>query len=240
LGLLAYAESLRIQTGAFEALLQAKTDGKAGDCRLFFCEHFPTLTMGKSGRASNLLVSEASLARRGISLFRVNRGGDITFHGPGQITAYPVFDLERWKMGLKQYVHTLEELVIRFLALYGLKGERLEGAAGVWLEAQAPGKARKLCAIGIKSSRYVTMHGLALNVNTDLSYFSLINPCGFTDRGVTSLEMETGAPQCMELAKARLHGLFAEFFPSGQPGGNVVGGKGQQGLPPAEEEFGKA
>lgn len=212
LGKLAYAGGLEVQTKAFEALLHAKTAGKEGCNRLFFCEHYPVLTIGKNGKESNLLVSEDFLIQRGVSLFRVNRGGDITWHGPGQLTAYPVFDLECWKMGLRQYVHTLEEIVIHFLALYGIRGGRLDGAAGVWIEPQTPGRARKICAIGIKSSRYVTMHGLALNINTDISYFSLINPCGFADKGVTSLEKEAGAPQDFELAKAQLHDLFKEFF----------------------------
>ncbi|MDR1556565.1 MAG: lipoyl(octanoyl) transferase LipB [Tannerellaceae bacterium] len=212
-GKLTYAEGLERQTEAFEALLDAKRNGTEGQNRLFFCEHLPVLTIGKNGRDTNLLVSEAFLLHRGISLFHANRGGDITYHGPGQITGYPVFDLEYWQMGLKQYVHTLEELIIRFLALYGIKAGRLEGAAGVWIDAQLPAGARKICAIGIKSSRYVTMHGFALNINTDLSCFSLINPCGFTDKGVTSLERELGAPQDFEHAKALLLGLFREFFP---------------------------
>ena len=142
----------------------------------------------------------------------INRGGDITYHGPGQITGYPVFDLEYWNLGLKQYIHMLEETIIRFLSLYDLKGERLEGATGVWLDPEVPGRARKICAIGVKSSRFVTMHGFALNINTDLSYFSLINPCGFTDKGVTSLAMELGVPQDFELAKSQLRSIFMEIF----------------------------
>ncbi|MDR2118292.1 MAG: lipoyl(octanoyl) transferase LipB [Tannerellaceae bacterium] len=212
-GRIAYADALKRQTEAFEALLQAKRTGQKGINRLFFCEHLPVLTIGKSGKDSNLLVPETLLADRGISLYRIGRGGDITYHGPGQITGYPIFDLECWGMGLKHYVRTLEEITIRFLALYGIKAGRLEGAAGVWLDAQTPGKARKICAIGIKSSRYVTMHGFALNIGTDISCFSLINPCGFTDRGVTSLEMELGAPQDFGLAKRRLLDLFTEAFP---------------------------
>ena len=137
-----------------------------------------------------------------------------TYHGPGQITGYPIFDIDSWQLGLKQYIHRLEEVVIRFLAIYGLRGERLEGATGVWLEPEAKGRARKICAIGVKSSRFVTMHGFALNINTDLSYFSLINPCGFTDKGVTSLQKELGEEQDFELAKTRLLALFEELFPS--------------------------
>jgi lipoyl(octanoyl) transferase len=209
---IAYADALEMQTKAFDDLLNAKIAGRERSNHLFFCEHQPVLTIGKSGKNSNLLVSETSLAEQGIALHHINRGGDITYHGPGQITAYPVFDLEYWKMGLKQYVHTLEEIIIRFLGLYHIKAGRLNGAAGVWLDPQTPGKARKICAIGIKSSRYVTMHGLALNINTGINYFSLINPCGFTDMGVTSLEKELNAPQDMERAKEQLHGLFKETF----------------------------
>ncbi|MGM9796496.1 MAG: lipoyl(octanoyl) transferase LipB [Parabacteroides sp.] len=213
LGRIAYAEALTRQTAAFEALLQAKAEGAEGENQLFFCEHEPVLTIGKSGKETNLLIPEASLRERGVSFYHINRGGDITYHGPGQITGYPVFDLAYWSLGLRQYIELLEEVVIRFLALYGLRGERLAGATGVWLDPFVPGRARKICAIGVKSSRFVTMHGFALNINTDLSYFRLINPCGFTDKGVTSLAMELGGPQDFELAKQRLLGLFNELFP---------------------------
>ncbi|SEG24720.1 lipoyl(octanoyl) transferase LipB [Parabacteroides chinchillae] len=212
LGRISYADALECQTSAFETLLAAKKDGAEGVNELFFCEHLPVLTIGKSGKDSNLLVTEDLLKQRGVSFFHINRGGDITYHGPGQITGYPVFDLECWDLGLKQYIDRLEEIVIRFLALYGIKGERLDGATGVWIDPDVPGRARKICAIGVKSSRFVTMHGFALNINTDLTYFSLINPCGFKDKGVTSLEKELGTAQDFELAKARLLSLFRELF----------------------------
>ena len=166
----------------------------------------------ESGKDTNLLISEELLVQRGISFYHTNRGGDITYHGPGQITGYPVFDLDVWKLGLKQYIDRMEETIIRFLAFYDVKGERLAGATGVWIDPDVPGKARKICAIGVKSSRFVTMHGFALNINTDLDYFSLINPCGFKDKGVTSLEKELGTKQDFEAAKARLHSLFIEMF----------------------------
>ena len=185
LGRIAYADALEYQTAAFEVLLDAKATGKKEDNQLFFCEHLPVLTIGKSGKDSNLLIPEETLREREVSFYHINRGGDITYHGPGQITGYPVFDLEYWNLGLKQYIHMLEETIIRFLSLYDLKGERLEGA---------------------------TMHGFALNINTDLSYFSLINPCGFTDKGVTSLAMELGVPQDFELAKSQLRSIFMEIF----------------------------
>lgn len=212
LGRIVYAKALDIQTEKFNALLAAKAKGEKGRNELLFCEHDPVLTIGKSGKDSNLLIPEARLQALGVSYYHINRGGDITYHGPGQITGYPIFDLEAWHIGLKQYIYRLEETIIRFLALYGLKGERLEGATGVWLDPFVAGKARKICAIGVKSSRFVTMHGFALNINTDLNYFSLINPCGFTDKGVTSLAKELGKEQDFEEAKRQLVALFREVF----------------------------
>ena len=212
LGRIVYEKALDIQTEKFNALLAAKAKGEKGRNELLFCEHEPVLTIGKSGKDSNLLIPEARLKALGISYYHINRGGDITYHGPGQITGYPIFDLETWHIGLKQYIYRLEETIIRFLALYGLKGERLEGATGVWLDPLVAGKARKICAIGVKSSRFVTMHGFALNINTDLNYFTLINPCGFTDKGVTSLARELGENQDFEKAKRELAALFSEVF----------------------------
>ncbi len=212
LGRIVYAKALDIQAEKFNALLVAKAKGEKGRNELLFCEHDPVLTIGKSGKDSNLLIPEARLQALGVSYYHINRGGDITYHGPGQITGYPIFDLETWHIGLKQYIYRLEETIIRFLALYGLKGERLEGATGVWLDPFVAGKARKICAIGVKSSRFVTMHGFALNINTDLNYFSLINPCGFTDKGVTSLAKELGKEQDFEEAKRQLVALFREVF----------------------------
>lgn len=212
LGLIDYEEALDIQTQTFEALLEAKSKGACGDNHLFLCEHAPVFTIGKSGKDSNLLIPTELLKSRGATLFHINRGGDITYHGPGQITGYPVFDLEQWGIGLRQYIERMEDVIIRFLDMYGIRGERLAGATGVWLDPDIQGKARKICAIGVKSSRYVTMHGFAVNINTDLDYFSLINPCGFVDKGVTSLAKELGAEQDMKQAKERLHILFKELF----------------------------
>lgn len=213
LGRIDYADALKVQTDAFETLLQAKKEGGCEENKLFFCEHQSVLTIGKSGKDANLLIPEQLLQQRGVSFYHINRGGDITYHGPGQITGYPVFDLEYWQLGLKLYIHRLEEVIIRFLALYGIRGERLDGATGVWIDPDVKGRARKICAIGVKSSRFVAMHGFALNINTDLSYFSLINPCGFTDKGVTSLEKELGEKQDFEQTKTQLHSLFSELFP---------------------------
>jgi len=212
-GKIDYAEAFDRQTALFNALIDAKQAGIERQNKLIFCEHNPVLTIGKSGKEDNLLIPEDFLKERGVSYYHTNRGGDITYHGPGQITGYPIFDLEYWNLGLKQYIHLLEEVVMRFLALYEIKAERLEGATGVWIETNNPRKARKICAIGVKSSRFVTMHGFALNINTDLSYYSLINPCGFVDKGVTSLEKELGEPQDFDLAKLRMLSLFRELFP---------------------------
>jgi lipoyl(octanoyl) transferase len=211
LGQISYGEALAIQRQTFDALLTAKATGVAGENVLFFCEHHPVFTLGKSGRMENLLVSESALKEKGVEFYYTDRGGDITFHGPGQITGYPVFNLERFRIGLRQYVERLETVIIRFLASYGLTGERLNGAAGVWIEPSSA-RARKICAIGVKSSRYVTMHGFALNIRTDLQPFGLINPCGFADKGVTSLRRELGRDVDFGEAKERLNGYFAETF----------------------------
>jgi lipoyl(octanoyl) transferase len=158
-----------------------------------------------------MLLSEAQLQAIGATLYHIDRGGDITFHGPGQLVAYPIIDLERFSLSLKQYVAVLEEAVIRTCAAYGVKGERVEGATGVWLDKSTP-RERKICAIGVRSSHFVTMHGLALNVNTDLNYFRYIHPCGFIDKGVTSLALECGHPIDMQEVKQRLEVEFKELL----------------------------
>lgn len=207
-GRIAYQDALEKQTAAFDNILAAKREGKTIINRLFFCEHYPVITLGKSARETNLLVSESTLAAKGISLYHVGRGGDITYHGPGQATVYPVFDLEQWGIGLRTYIHYLEETVIDFLRLYSIEGYRIEGAAGVWTGA----KPKKICAIGVRSSRFVTMHGFALNINTALDAFSLINPCGFTDKGVTSIANELGKEENYEQAKTLLLSIFRKTF----------------------------
>ena len=203
LGRIEYEKALERQTVAFNALLEAKAQGRTGENRLFFCEHQPVLTIGKSGKDTNLLIPEEQLVQRGISFYHINRGGDITYHGPGQLVCYPILNLEEFHLGLKEYVHLLEEAVIRVCASYGIEAGRLEKATGVWLEGSTP-RARKICAIGVRSSHYVTMHGLALNVNTDLRYFSYIHPCGFIDKGVTSLRQELKHEVPMDEVKQRL------------------------------------
>lgn len=205
LGRIEYEKALERQTAAFNALLEAKAQGRTGENRLFFCEHQPVLTIGKSGKDTNLLIPEELLVQRGVSFYHINRGGDITYHGPGQLVCYPILNLEEFHLGLKEYVHLLEEAVIRVCASYGIEAGRLEKATGVWLEGSTP-RARKICAIGVRSSHYVTMHGLALNVNTDLRYFSYIHPCGFIDKGVTSLRQELKHEVPMDEVKQRLEG----------------------------------
>lgn len=190
LGRMPYKEALDLQTELFEKLKAAKT-GKTTPANdsLLIVEHDPVYTLGKHANEANMLTSESILRSKGIECYRITRGGDITYHGPGQLVAYPIIDLERYRLGIKKYIDLLEESVIRTIDSYGIKGERVKGATGVWIGTGTP-EERKICAIGVKSSRYVTMHGLALNVNTDLSYFSAINPCGFIDKGVTSIAKE--------------------------------------------------
>lgn len=211
LGRIEYEKALERQTIAFNALLEAKAQGRTGENRLFFCEHQPVLTIGKSGKDTNLLIPEEQLVQRGISFYHINRGGDITYHGPGQLVCYPILNLEEFHLGLKEYVHLLEEAVIRVCASYGIEAGRLEKATGVWLEGSTP-RARKICAIGVRSSHYVTMHGLALNVNTDLRYFSYIHPCGFIDKGVTSLRQELKHDVPMDEVKQRLEEELRKLF----------------------------
>ena len=157
---------------------------------LLFCEHDNVYTLGKSGNKQNLLIARNICESRGIDIHEIDRGGDITYHGPGQLVVYPIIDLEEFNIGIKSYISMLEDVVIETLKHFGIKGEKDRKAMGVWIDASNNIKARKICAIGVKASRYITMHGLALNVNTNLSYFDYINPCGFTDRGVTSMEKE--------------------------------------------------
>lgn len=207
-GTVAYGEMLQRQKSLFDAMVDRKKTGlPSGDDTLILVEHEPVFTIGRHGKESNMLVSEQYLASRGIELVHIGRGGDITFHGPGQLVAYPVIDMQRHSLGVKQYIWRLEEAVILTLADYGIRGERVDGATGVWIDKALPSE-RKICAIGVKCSRFVTMHGLALNVNTDLSYFTAINPCGFTDKGVTSIERELGRKVPMDEVKKSFVGHF--------------------------------
>lgn len=193
-----YAEAWQKQTTYFDELIAAKAEGKEYINRIICCQHPHVYTLGKSGKEQNMLLGEEQLNKLGATLFHIDRGGDITYHGPGQLVCYPILNLEEFRIGLKQYVHLLEETVIRVCDSYGITAGRLDGATGVWLNG-GTARARKICAIGVRSSKYVTMHGLAFNISTDLRYFSYINPCGFMDKGVTSLEKELG--QTVELGE---------------------------------------
>jgi len=215
-GLIPYSEAFEKQKEMFETALRQKSEQKEIRQTIIFCEHPHVITIGKNASNSNLLFPEDMLKEKQVELYRTDRGGDVTYHGPGQLVGYPIVDLEAFHIGLKTYIFLLEEIIIRLLDQYALKGERLPGAAGVWLQPEHPHKARKIAAIGVKSSRYVTMHGFALNISTDLSYFGLINPCGFKDKGVTSLEKELNRKIDIESLKARLKGIFREQFVSSQ------------------------
>jgi lipoyl(octanoyl) transferase len=202
-GTVPYAEAWERQRELFDGMVEAKQRGETPGGHLIFVEHPPVYTLGRSGKAGNMLLSEAQLQAIGATLYHIDRGGDITFHGPGQLVAYPILDLERYGLGLKAYIHLLEEAVIRTCAEWGVTGDRVEGATGVWLDKGTP-RERKICAIGVRSSHFVTMHGLALNVNTDLNYFRYIHPCGFIDKGVTSLALECGHPVDLGEVKRRM------------------------------------
>lgn len=179
---------------------------------LLFVEHPPVYTLGKSGHIENVLISEAEQQQKGIEFFKTNRGGDITFHGPQQIVGYPILDLERFYTDIGKYLRNLEEVIILTMADYGLKGERSAGETGVWLDAHNKGKERKICAMGVRCSRWITMHGFAFNINTDLSYFDYIIPCGIKDKQVTSLEKELGHKVDFEEAKERVKKNFEKVF----------------------------
>ena len=213
LGRMDYKACWDLQQELFDARVARKrtgsipvpgTDGDPDDAgTVLLVEHPPVYTLGKSGHAENLLVNQEALEAMGAQFFHIDRGGDITFHGPGQLVCYPILDLERLAIGLRKYIEALEEAVIRTVAEYGIAAGRIAGASGVWID---PGKARprKICAIGVRSSRFITMHGFALNVSTDRRYFGYINPCGFSDRGATSIEAETGRAVPMDEVKASI------------------------------------
>lgn len=179
---------------------------------LLFCEHPHVYSIGKSGNMEHLLVDNAQLKEMQVSFFKTNRGGDITYHGPGQIVGYPILDLERFYTDLGKYMRALEEVMIRMLATYGLVAGRLQGSTGVWLDADDSTKARKICAMGVRCSRWITMHGFALNVNTNLDYFNFIVPCGITDKAVTSMRQELGAAIDEQEVRTRLLYEFGEVF----------------------------
>jgi len=216
-------EQLLADTLAIKAAnRQAEAAGQAPQAapnHLLFCQHPPTYTLGKSGKPEHLLLDEAALAAHGATFHRINRGGDITFHGPGQLVAYPLLDLENFRPDIHWYLRALEEAVIQTLAGYGLQAGRIAGLTGVWLDWQeGAANPRKICAMGVRCSRWVTLHGLALNVNTDLSYFGYIVPCGITDKAVTSMQAELGhAVPVEEVQERLLAALLTQFDASLAP-----------------------
>lgn len=214
-----YKEAWDYQEKLFNRIVEQKVynrnhseDTAATNNYLLFCEHPHVYTLGKNGSENNLLVNMLELQQKEATYYKINRGGDITYHGPGQIVGYPILDLDNFSPDIHQYVANMEEAIIRTIAEYGLKGERMKGASGVWLDPDQPEKARKICAIGIRSSRWVTMHGFAFNVNTDLSYFELINPCGFTDKKATSMQAELGRSIPMDDIKVKVRDHLADVI----------------------------
>ncbi|MDI3526540.1 MAG: lipoyl(octanoyl) transferase [Tenuifilum sp.] len=212
LGTVDYKKAWDFQEKLFDEVTESKlkSDGKLH--YLLFCEHPHVYTLGKSGQNANLLIPDEMLKKINASFYHINRGGDITYHGPGQIVAYPIFNLEAFGLTLKQYIHLLEQVIIDCLQEYDIKADRLEGATGVWLDPGVKGRERKICAIGVRASRFVTMHGLAFNVNTNLDYFRYINPCGFADKGVTSMQVELNRPVDIEEVKDKLLNHFMHRF----------------------------
>lgn len=202
-GTIDYEEALKRQEKLFNAAIANKQLGIPVENELILCEHPSVYTLGKNGHSENMLFNPHQ-----IPLIRSNRGGDITYHGAGQIVGYPIFDLETLHLGLKSYIYNVEKSIIEVLAEYGITAMRLAGATGVWIDGENPAKSRKICAIGIRCSHFVTMHGFALNVNTDLNHFKNINPCGFTDKGVTSMQQELGTE--LPISEIR-QAVFASF-----------------------------
>lgn len=200
-GIIDYDIMLSKQREIFAEMVRNKKAGLPIEKEyIFFVEHPSVITLGKHAKETNVLFNEYELSKKGISLHHIERGGDVTYHGPGQLVAYPLLDLEHHHLGVKDYVHLLEETVILTLAEFGIAGRRVPGASGVWIGIGSE-RERKICALGVKCSRYITMHGLALNVNTDLDGFRLINPCGFIDKGVTSMAKEIGKDIDFNLVK---------------------------------------
>ena len=213
-----YKETWDYQESLFEEIVELKRKNRAENTDLptpnyfLFVEHPHVYTLGKSGHMENLLIDEAALAKKGATFYKINRGGDITYHGPGQIVGYPIIDLENFFTDIDKYLRSLEEVMIRTLADYGIKGERSEGETGVWLDVGTP-FARKICAMGVRASRWVTMHGFALNVNTDLGYFDNIIPCGIRGKAVTSLNVELSKEKVdTEEVKRYILKHFEEIF----------------------------
>ncbi len=220
LGLVGYQEAWDYQTRLFEKILSVKTENRGlpqyhqqvTENYLIFCEHDHVYTLGKSGKESNLLLAKNGLPLLRAKYFQINRGGDITYHGPGQIVGYPILDLENFFTDIHKYMRMLEEAIIQTLAEFGVLAGRIKGLTGVWLDAQKETNARKICAFGVRASRWVTMHGFALNVNTDLDYFDHIIPCGIRDKRVTSLQQALGHAVDMATVQSVLKQKMASVF----------------------------
>jgi lipoyl(octanoyl) transferase len=210
-GLTEYMEAWTKQEVLFKETIEKKLQNKPTENFLVFCEHPHVYTLGKSGDEQNLLINYIQLQANHAQFVHTNRGGDITYHGPGQLVGYPIFDLANFGIGLRQYIALMEDCIIDLLKEYNVNSSRLSGATGVWLDVDTR-SCRKICAIGVRSSRFVTMHGFALNINTDLSYFSHINPCGFIDKGVTSLAAEMGSEIDFNEVNVKLRNIFEKKF----------------------------
>jgi lipoyl(octanoyl) transferase len=217
LGLIDYKEAWDYQEKRFNEILDVKKNNRKENRQdptlsyLLFCEHPHVYTLGKSGDENNLLVNEDYLKSRGATFYKINRGGDITYHGPGQIVGYPILDLDNFFTDIHKYLRYLEEAVILTLADYGITSTRSDGETGVWLDVGSE-NARKICALGVRSSRWVTMHGFAFNVNCDLSYFGNIIPCGIVDKSVTSMQKELGKEVDMQEVQQKLKGHLKKLF----------------------------
>lgn len=227
LGLIDYKECWDYQEKLFNETALIKTNNRTLSLRsdlptpisplptsnhLIFCEHPHVYTLGKSGNEKHLLLNDASLKEKNATYYKINRGGDITYHGPGQIVGYPILDLDNFFTDIHKYLRYLEETIILTLKDYGIQSGRIDGLTGVWLNWQDPAKARKICALGVRTSRWVTMHGFAFNVNSDLSYFNNIIPCGIQDKAVTSMNKELGRDLDMNEVKEKVKKYFAQVF----------------------------
>jgi lipoyl(octanoyl) transferase len=212
LGQMPYKEAWEYQENVLQQQVQLKKESKPTQNFLFFVEHSPVYTLGKSGKIEHVLLSENELTEKGIEFYKTNRGGDITYHGPGQIVGYPIIDLENFKTDIGWYLRTLEQIIINAIAPFGLKGERSIGETGVWLDADVKGQERKICAMGVRCSRWVTMHGFALNVNVDLSYFNYIIPCGIENKQVASMHKELNENVIVANVKEVIAQQFKQLF----------------------------
>ncbi|MBU6306853.1 MAG: lipoyl(octanoyl) transferase LipB [Bacteroidetes bacterium] len=212
LGKMEYRQAWDLQEKLLKQALASKAAGQPTSHHLLLLEHPPVYTLGKSGKMEHVLIDQQEMQKRQIGFYHSNRGGDITFHGPGQIVGYPIFDLECFYTDIGRYLRELEEVIILTLAEYGLVGQRSKGETGVWLDPESPLQARKICAMGVRCSRWVTMHGFALNVHPDLSYFDNIVPCGIANKSVTSMQRETALAIDMEQVKQKLLHHFEAVF----------------------------